>query len=407
MANSDNTFIIVLESSKVDIFGEQIKSKNYHFQDCKINQAFQDAVQDSKFPYFYSTKTDSQSLFCVIKISQSRFFELEKIINSHGGAIESIEWPKSNEIVTFEPTTNQNLQFDDSSNIDPVTTEPFNFINILFSTILYGVIFHSIWAGLVLITMGVVKSHKNHQENRNYIFGGAFAILVGIICNSLLGNLVTTQLGTRIGIYFEWMNDLQLIDIFSKNDTLPLNQLLAYYNLNVFTFYLITLLGLGFIFQITKYINEIIHYMKFSNLKLSTLRFYWLSTIFLFGFVSFIYFRLNITNNLFWIPVIVFVMLTFLNQQGNKIKEYLIGNFGILEYFKSFFKILSFGIVAIIGLSYNQLNKELNSTFNNFFLRGWDYNNALILNILEQTLLIYIFIWISFWGIKYVIKIAK
>lgn len=407
MANSDNTFIIVLESSKVDIFGEQIKSKNYHFQDCKINQAFQDAVQDSKFPYFYSTKTDSQSLFCVIKISQSRFFELEKIINSHGGAIESIEWSKSNEIVTFEPTTNQNLQFDDSSNIDPVTTEPFNFINILFSTILYGVIFHCIWAGLVLITMGVVKSHKNHQENRNYIFGGAFTILVGIICNSLLGNLVTTQLGTRIGIYFEWMNDLQLIDIFSKNDTLPLNQLLAYYNLNVFTFYLITLLGLGFIFQITKYINEIIHYMKFSNLKLSTLRFYWLSTIFLFGFVSFIYFRLNITNNLFWIPVVIFILLTFLNQTGNKINSFLFGNFGILEYFRAFAKIIPFGIAAIIGISYYWSTKELNLIFNNLYLKGWDFNKALVADVVAQSIMTYIFVWISFWCIKAIIRIVK
>jgi hypothetical protein len=406
MANSDNTFIIILESSKVISFNEQVKSKNYHFQDCKVNQAFQDVVQDTNYLNFFSTKVDSKSLFCAIKIGQARFFELEKIINSLGGAIESIEWPKSNEIITFEPAI-QDFEHDNSHNNDPVSTKTPNLLYVLFTSILYGFIFHSIWAGLVLIAAGIFKIHKGYRDDRNYIFGGAFTILVGIICNSFLGNLLLIQLGARISTYFEWMNNLQLIDIVSKNDILPLNQLISFYNTNVSTFYTVTIFGLGLLFQILKYIKEIINFAKFSNLKLSTLRFYWLISIFLAGFVSFIYFRLNLINNLFWIPVVVFLILTFLNQSGNKLKEYLFGSFGILEYCKSFFKILTFGIVAIIGFSYNVLINELNTTFNNFFLRGWDYNYALIVNILLQSVLTYIFIWISYKITKFIINFAK
>jgi hypothetical protein len=406
MANSVNTFIVVLESSKAKIFSELIIGKNYHFQDCKLSPDLEGSVQDTELSNFYKINSNAQTFFCVIKISQVKFLELEKIINFLDGAIESIEWPKTNLMVTFDPTMLKGNFGEVEINMDTPSKNN-NFVEGLFSVILYGFILHDIWAGLVLILIRIIKTHKNNQFNQSCIFGGGFAVLVGIICNSMIGNLVLTQLGGITNEYFDWIKNLQLIDIFTKNDTLPLNQILAYYNINVFTFYLIILFGFGFILQITKYIIEITSYLQFSNLKLSTLRFYWLSTFPLFGFVSFIYFRLNMTNNLFWIPVIIFVMLTFLNQPGNKIKEYLFGNFGVWEYVKSFFKILSFGIIAIIGLVYFQLTNELNAVFNNFFLRGWNYNTALILNILAQSLLTYIIIWISFWGIKYVIKIAK
>jgi hypothetical protein len=406
MANSDNTFIVVLESPKATTFNALIKGKNYHFQDCKINSSLQDAVQDSEFPNFYKTDVDSQSLFCVIKISQARFFELEKIINSLDGAIESIEWPKTNEIVAFEPAA-QNFEYGNIDDFDIINVESNNLFLILFSAILYSFILHDIWAGLILILLGIIKSHKNNPDNRTWIFGGGFTVLFGIICSSFFGNLAITQLGVRTGEYFEWINNLQLIDIFTKNDVLPLNQLFTYYNLNVLTFYIISVLGLGLIFQTIKYVSEIVFNANSSRLKLSTLRFFWLSSIVLFGIVSFIYFRLNIANNLFWIPVFIFVILTFLNQSGNKVKGFLFGGFGILEYVKALLKILPFGFVAILGLIYYLSTKELNDIFNNLFLRGWDFNNALVLDILAQSLLTYVFIWISFWVIKALIKIIK
>jgi hypothetical protein len=406
MANSDNTFIVVLESPKATTFNDLIKGKNYHFQDCKVNPSLQDAVQDSEFPNFYKTNVDSQSLFCVIKVSQARFFELEKIIKLLDGAIESIEWPKSNEIVTFEPNS-PNIENESVGVTGFDSTEPSNFIFRLLSMALYGLILHDIWAGLLLIVLGIFRTHKNSQDNQSWIFGGGFTVFIGIVCNSMLGNLAITQLGVRTGEYFGWITNLQLIDIFTKNDVLPLNQLLSFYNFSVFSSYIVFLLFVGVIFQVAKYIIEIISNAKSSRLTLSTLRFFWLSSIILFGFVSFVYFALDLTNNLFWIPLIIFAILTFLNQSGNKIKGFLFGDFGILEYIKTFFKITSFGIIAFLGLSYYLLTKELNIIFNNYFLRGWDFNYALVLDILAQSFLTYIFIWISFWSIKVVIRIAK
>lgn len=404
MTNNDNTFIIVLEQSKIPSFEQLSTGKNYYFQNCKENNILQGSVLDSEFGHFYKTKLESLALFCVIKISQNKFLELEKIVNVLEGAIESIDWPKQNEIIAFDPNQKKSDLIDDQIFVTPDVRE--STLNIFF-VILTGLVMHDIWSGFIMLAFGIVGGLKKNEDNQKWIYGGVFSVLIGIICNSLMGNLAMTKLGEKTSEFYAWISNLQLIEIFTKNNVLPLNQLLEQNNWQLIYFYFGLIVSIGIFFQLVKYILEMILNRKIFRLQFSVLRFFWICLILTFSIAAYFYFYNNFKNNLIWIPAATFVFLTLVNQRGNKIKNFLVGNYGILEILKVFLKIIPFGLLAIIGILSYWLTREINSMFAIYLGEGWDFSKILFGVTISQSIIGYIFCWIVFWGVKLTLKLVK
>ncbi len=405
MANINyNNYIIVLEGSKIPSFEQLSEGKNYRFQSCKENILFIDSIQDKNYLHFYKVKQESQARFCVIKISQSKFLELEKIVSVLEGAIESIEWPKQNEIVAFDP--DQRITNEIPKAVF-VTSEPNQLIQNLFFVLLMGLILHDIWLGILMLAFAIIFGNKNPEENQRLIYCGVFTLLIGILCNTFIGNLFLTTLGEQTREFNSWINNFQLIEIFVKNNTLPFNQILDHYKITVLNFYIGLVLLIGLVFQLIKYVGEIILNKNNFRLQYSILRFFWICTILTFSVSLYLYFYQNFRNSIIWIPSIIFTILTLFYQTGNKTKNFLSGNYGVLEIIKAIFKTLPFGLLGFLGIITYWLTKEINSTFNIYLGEGWDYNKALVGLIITQSILGLIYCRVVAWTVRLVIKFAK
>ena len=401
---TNNTFIIVLDSSKILSFDQLSKGKGYQFQNCKENTNLKDSIQDLEFEHFYKTKSGSQGLFCVIKISQNKFLELEKVVSNLDGAIESIEWPNQNEIVTFDPI---NTSFDEIPQAIFVTPRISSSTLNIFFVALSGLILHDIWSGLILLIVGIITKHKEEFERQRVIYASIFTILIGVLCNSLMGNIATTKFGMLTSQYYSWISNLQLIEIFSKNNFLPFNQILEYFNLQLIYLYFSFIMVLGVLLQLIKYVNEIILNWKVSRLQHSILRFFWICTIIGISTASYFYYYRDFRSNLIWIPSVLFGMLTFYYQPSNKPKNFLFGSFGVLEIVKLFLKVLPFTMLAILGISNYWITKEVNLTFSNYLSDGWDFSKIVLSAIVVQTSLSLVYCVITIGLVKLTLKAIK
>ncbi len=399
-----NTFIVVLDTSKILSFEQLSEGKNYQFQNCKENNNLKDSIQDEEFGHFYKTRLESQGLFCVIKISQNKFLELEKIVNVLEGAIESIEWTNKDEIVVFDPI---NTTKDETQDAVFVTPETSTFYLSLFFVLLLGLILHDVWSGLILFSLGIITKKENAFEKPKLIYSGIFTVLIGIICNSAIGNFTITKLGEQASQYSVWISNLQLIEIFSKNYVLPLNQFLEYFNFQLIYLYFGLMLLLGLVLQLLKYFAEIILNWKIFRLQFSILRSLWICAIIAFSITGYLYFYSNFRTNFIWVPSGLFAIITILYQPSNKIKSFLFSDFGISEIIKLVLKILPFGIFALFGICTYWITKEVNLIFNTYLSEGWDFSKTILIAIASQSILSLIYCLASVWLVKITLKIVK
>jgi hypothetical protein len=402
--NNENTFIIVLESSKIESFETLSAGKNYHFQDCKASKELTDSIQDYHFPHFFRTRVDSRSAFCIIRINQNRFHELEKIIKTLDGAIESIDWQKPNEIVAVN--SDQKNVYDNQEGVFAIPDVD-NRIQNLFFILFCGLILHDIWSGLIMFIIGILGLNKKQEDNQKWLLSGVFTILIGILSNSMIGNLANTKLGERTTEYYSWISNLQLIDVFTKNNSLPINRLLETFNIPLIYFYVGLVFAASCLFQLIKYITEITLNRKIFRTRFAILRFFWLGSIFLMVASAYIYFFLGLDNILIWIPGIIFTLLTITYQPRNKFINFLFGKYGVLELVKALFKAIISTSIAVLGISTFIVSGYINSIFETYLVEGLDFNRALAANIILQSLVSFCFCWIVFWWLKLIINLIK